>query len=310
MSAVAEAILPAIRALHVAACLSLFGALLFRVAIVPPALSSAPSTDTGRFESRLVCLVAGSFVVALATWIVWLWLQAAAMSGAEDTAAVAEAIPVVLGQTWFGHVSAVRLGLFLVTGLCLLGGSRYGHVWPARVGTVSSGLNVALIVGLGHATAYRGEGQTALVIGLAVHVLAAGAWLGSLAPLALTLATLRPSEAIIAVARFSPLGVTCVLALAVTAAINLETLVGGAPGLGTPYGSWVIIKLALFAVMISCSAVNRFLFTPALGKTTRRCGAARTLRWSVVLETCVGIAIVYAAGMLSSTPPGLYEHHH
>src|SRR5919202_1259681 len=114
-----EAILAAVRALNLAASLSLFGTLLFRAAVAPPALAGAPAPGVRRLEKRL------------ATWFAWLWLQAAAMSGAEDLAAAAAAVPVALAETWFGRVSAVRLGLLTAAlGLRLAGGGlAAGRAW-------------------------------------------------------------------------------------------------------------------------------------------------------------------------------------
>ena len=307
MDAVPEAILPAVRALHVAASMSLFGALLFRTAIAPPALAGAPGADTERFERRLARLAAGSLAAAVTTWFAWLWLQAAAMSGAEDFAASLEAVPVALGQTWFGRVSAVRLGLLVAAGGCLSSGAAsLGGPLRAWTGVILSGASLVLVAGLGHAVAQEGPSRAALLVGMGVHLLAAGAWLGSLVPLAFGLALLPAPHAGLAAWRFSPLGMACVAALIVTAWLNARVFVGSVPALlDTAYGRLALAKLALLLVMLGSAAANRFIFTPALAGSHGP-EAARRMRSSVALETCAGLAIVFIAGMLATTPPAAH----
>jgi putative copper export protein len=98
----------------------------------------------------------------------------------------------------------------------------------------------------------------------------------------------------------------CVAALAVTAWFNGQTFIGSVPApLGTPYGYWALLKIVLLVVTLGFALVNRFRFTPAL---IDRHGsqAARRMRLSVVMEACVGLAIVLAAGMLVTTTPGVH----
>ena len=301
-----EAILPAVRALHVAMCMSLFGALLFRVAIAPPALAGAPA-GAPRVERRLARLATGSLAAALATWLAWLWFQTAAMSGAEGAEAVAAAVPVVLGQTVFGQVSAVRLGLLVAAGCCLwlgrVGDNRAVCAW---LGAGLSGASLLLVAGLGHAVAHEGPWHTAFLFGMALHVLAAGAWLGSLVPLAFCLALLPAPRAGLAAQRFSPLGMACVAALIVTAWFNGWILIGSVPALlGTAYGRLALAKLALLLAMLGFAAANRFVFTPALGGPRGPTAAGR-MRLSVLLEAAAGLAIVFLAGMLVMTPPAAH----
>ena len=67
--------------------------------------------------------------------------------------------------------------------------------------------------------------------------------------------------------RFSPIGIGCVLVLAATASYQGSVLVGSVPGLvGTAYGRMALTKLALFTILLSFAAINRFWLTPAVRK--------------------------------------------
>jgi putative copper resistance protein D len=142
------------------------------------------------------------------------------------------------------------------------------------------------------------------MLGQGVHVLAAGAWLGSLLPLILLLrdASGTPAAAA-ATRRFSRLGITCVAAIALSAAANGWVLVGSVAGLlDTIYGHWVLVKTVLFAAMIGLAAVNRWVYAPALaGKDAA--AAARRLRRGTACEIVLGAGIVIAAGLLATSAP-------
>lgn len=293
------------RAIHVAASLSLFGSLLFHAAIAPAAIERCPVDAGRRLGERLDRLVAASLVVALVGAVVWLLLQAMAMSGARDLADVARAIAPAILETRFGHVLLARVALLLAAALCLWPSILGQRRWAIVTAVAMSGAAVVLLAATGHAAALEDTDRFVVMFAQAVHLLAAGAWLGSLAPLVLTLG-LPPAAALIAARRFSPLGVACVTALAASAYFNGKALIGSIPALvGTPYGLWALTKLGLFATMLVLAAANRFLFSPDLA-TAHAATIARRLRLSIVAETALGLAVVMAAGMLATTPPGLH----
>ena len=137
-------------------------------------------------------------------------------------------------------------------------------------------------------------------------MVAAGIWLGGLLPLARLIGDLPADRAGVAAWRFSPLGIVCVLVMAVTAYVQGEELVGGVPGLvGTAYGSLAAIKLGLFLVLIVLAAYNRFRLTPRISAGSH--DAVRSLRLSIALEALIGIAIVMTAARLGGLYPGAHE---
>ena len=83
----------------------------------------------------------------------------------------------------------------------------------------------------------------------------------------------------IAVQRFSTLGVVAVSTLAATGIVNTWVLAGSIPALlGTDYGQLLLVKIALFLVMVATAAVNRLVLTPRLMQKSDPAAAAPPLR--------------------------------
>jgi putative copper export protein len=154
-----------------------------------------------------------------------------------------------------------------------------------------------------HAAAATGMDRLVLLTTESLHLAAAGAWLGSLAPLLIVIGKLPADQGAIAARRFSPLGMLCAAALAATALIQGEFLIGGLARLvGSDYGLVALVKLAMLAALLGLAATNRFRYLPALTGSTGA-DARRRLRRNIGLETTVGLAAVLAAAFLSSLPP-------
>ena len=274
-----------------AAVLSAFGAALAMAWLAPPVLTRL-GQDAPVAARRLARAVGLSLLASAVLTLGWLLLQSATLAGSTADA------PVVLQDTLFGHLVLARLGFLGLAGLALA--RRWP--WPA---TVLAGAAVATQAGHGHAWAMW-DGPSWLVLSSTVHLLAAGAWLGGLLPLLLLVAAAPPGVAVLASARFSPLGTVCVLLLAGTAGFQAFVLVGTLPGLvGTGYGLVAFGKLAGFLGLLGFAARNRFRLTPALGG--KRPGPAkRHLLRSIALEAVVGLLVVLAAGLLTSLPPAMH----
>ena len=99
--------------------------------------------------------------------------------------------------------------------------------------------------------------------------------------------------------------------LTLTGIVNSGFLVGlaniGALG-DSPYGRLLIVKLALFVLMLALAAGNRFRLTPELHSVLSQGqapqGIFRRLRRSIVVETLTGaalLAVVAAMGIMA--PP-------
>jgi putative copper export protein/mono/diheme cytochrome c family protein len=311
-----------LRGLHLAATLSLLGTAGF-IAWVLPAAAGAPASLHWRLErlwqvSGLVALVAGA---------AWFVTQAAVIADAGNARDVLDALPLVAAHTRYGTMMMVRLGLLLMATLAGVRAARpFGLVLPrASAGATHEGpraerrphrglvflalVLTMLALGLqgciGHAGATEGAIGEGLVVSEALHLIAAGFWLGALPPLWLSLRALPSEQAASVCERFSPIGIGCVLVLAGTGFAQGLQLIGSIPGLfGTPYGRIALLKIALFVLALILAGVNRLWLTDRLAAGVT--DARRHLLASVALETYLGLAIVAAAGFLASSVPA--EH--
>ncbi len=268
------------RGLADAALLSVLGALL---AVAWLARGAWP---------RLAPIVWASLAACALLTLVWAALEAAWLAG------TAEALPVVLMSTLFGHLILARLVLLALTVIAF----ALRRAWAA---TVLAALMVALLAGHGHAWAMYG-GPNWLLVSEVLHLLAGGAWLGGLLPLLVLVRTTPPGEAALLSARFSRLATACVLILAGTALWQGDILIVSVAGLlGTSYGLVALLKLALFLVLLGFAFRNRFRLTPALAGAAG-ISANRSLARSIAQEACVGLVVVLAAGLLANLEPAMH----
>ena len=285
------------RSCAVAGLLSAFGSLAFAAVVLAKVLPRNP--DASGCEAAIRVLARWSLAVAMAGLLAWGVLQTAdfAHSGA-DPAALARAWPVVLLHTAFGHVWLAQVAAVLAAGLALPRSPRLALAFSAAA--------VLLQGGHSHAAAMDDEPSLLLASDL-VHLAAAGAWLGGLAPLALVVRGASPRAGASAARWFSPLGKWCVTAMVATAGFQFWALVGGLPGLvGTAYGWVALAKFALLGVLFGFALWNRYDLAPALLGADPEAARRRLVR-SVLVQTGFGVATVLAAGVLSSLPPALHE---
>ena len=294
------------RVAHVAATLGAFGTCLFTTAI----LSRVDGQKAGRPNIRR-CAMAFA-CIALVTEAGWVLLQAADMASlplAGLGEALGSALPAMLLHTWFGQVQCLRL---LLLALALASTVFIRSTLPAAT---TSGLATALLGVTGHLST---AGDSALeAIGLsslqALHLLAAGAWLGALPALFLSLHRSTPLVASQLSRRFSPIGIVAVTVIVLSGAVNGYTLTGSLAGLlGTTYGRLLLIKSALLCVLLAFAWRHRFRVTPALETEAKRRGrtatpTVQTFARSVLAETAVGLLLVAVAGLLASSAPAMHE---
>ncbi len=154
-----------------------------------------------------------------------------------------------------------------------------------------------------------------------MHLLAAGAWLGGLPMLALLFhralaaATAEAYEvAREATRRFSVMGLIAVAALLATGIVNTWYLAGSLPALvGTDYGRWLLLKVAMFGAMVAVAAVNRQALTPRLALESNDSVppgarmALRMLRRNSLLEAALGIGVIAIVAWLGSAVPGAHQ---
>jgi putative copper export protein/mono/diheme cytochrome c family protein len=315
-----------VRALNLACGALLLGIpAVLAVALLPPLLGREEMA-AARLRSLLgplLRLLWVSAAVGLVSGVLWLLLQAAEMSGRTlGDAASAEIIGPALWRTQFGHVMLVRLVLALALAGCL---AALRPRQPLRVrirllqaASIPGALGFVALAWAGHAAA---SAEVVHLVADAAHLLAAGIWLGGLAGLAALLATAgaRPEPAwlgVIAQAtrRFSLLGTASVATLLVSGIVNSWFLVGTVPALlGTAYGYLLLIKIALFGLMVGLAAVNRFRLTPLIGgrggqgRADSSASAIRRLRRNTLAEAALGVLVLVIVSALGTVPPGIHD---
>jgi putative copper resistance protein D len=305
--------LAAARAVHFASVMLVFGELVFAVFIAAPVSRSAGPDRSGAAEAsrrRFDRVVFWGIAVGIASWLVWLGCEAVLMSGAPLGVTLrGDTLSLVLGKTAFGRLWLVRIALAVVLAAFLWSSTRVVHHAVRRslsyAALAIAGIYLASLAWAGHAAAGTQRGvQLAFD---AVHLLAAGAWLGALPALAAMLASgpgFDPPAR--ATQRFSSLGVASVTALICTGFVNAWYLIGDIPGLvGTDYGRLLLAKLALFAAMLALAAVNRVVLTPRL--STGTAADASRLRRNALVETAFGAGIVAIVGVLGITIPAAHQ---
>ena len=307
-----------VRAAHFAATIVAAGVVIFEVTVAAPAFAAAGGVleaEVRRLRRRWAWLVWASLAVAAVSGAIWLALLAVDIYDAPIADVWRDGgVWTVGSETRFGQISLVRLAAAALLAASLPMLKRAANPRPWGAGAVV--LAIAVLIGpawTGHAGATPGIAGEFPLAADALHLLAAGAWLGGLPPLAMLLATAwRHKEprwaavTAIAVQRFSLLGVISVSTLLASGIANSWYEVGTLNNLfATPYGQLVVIKIGLFAAMIILACLNRFYLTPRL--TTA--GTVRRLYHSCLAETGLGFAAVVVVGFLGAMAPAGHAHH-
>ena len=307
------------RAIHIAASILLAGLFAFRLIVLAPVASRYDRVD--RFQPRFkdswgrLALVAWSTVLVSA--VVWFGVVAASISGAATLLEVdAGTLQTVLLETQFGHLWACRVGCCLALGILLFLGSH------ELIIAILSFAILASLAASGHSGAIVANAGLLPIVGDIGHLIAAALWPGGLVPLLVLLlgqyrAMDQSTRTFVAdiVRRFSGLSLVVVGLLVATGLLKTYFIVGS-PGalLTTDYGRLLLLKLALFVLMLGLGAWNLFILKPRLSRAVMvesQTAASVTppvqlLVRSVAAETFLAAAVVFVIGFLGSTPPPMH----
>ena len=217
-------------------------------------------------------------------------------------------------DTRYGRTALLRLVLLVVAGTALLAGGRTDErdAPVATVPRVALGvLGVALLVTLG----LSGHAATGDLPALAlpadvVHLAAVGLWFGGLVVvLSVLLPTGDPAVLARVVPRFSSVAFASVAALVVTGVFQSWRQAGSLDALtDTTYGNLLLVKLALFAVMVGFGYLGRRWVqrgyrgdadTEAADDDEVVAGYRRSIR----VETVLGVAILAVTALLVNAQP-------
>jgi putative copper export protein/mono/diheme cytochrome c family protein len=289
------------RGVHLLALLLLVGTLVALVAVAPQIRQNADGAVV-LCRRQLVRVCKYTAVATLLTGLAWLVLQAIAIGTPNGWDQTLPVLWTVMRGTRFGKVVLVRLVLVLAA-LPFLRMGRSGQLAGLALALAAAALQGAV----GHAGATGGIAGDGLLASEALHLMAAGAWLGALPALFLLVARLPSAVAAGACRHFSPIGLSAVLVLLGTALGQASAFIGGIPALvGTTYGHIALIKLGLFLLLLMIALVNRFILTARLEETN----GISTRRWmfvSLTIESLLGAAVIMTAAFLASSAPATHE---
>lgn len=305
------------RAIHFAASAATAGVLIFHGLVAEPALRPAPE-GCAAVRSRLIKLAWGALVISAVTGLVWLALVTMSIADLGFAEALRSgAIWTVLGETQFGFVTEIRAALVILLAVCLLLDRFVLPRWLALLAAL--GL-VSAIAWTGHAGSTLGELGDLHLAADVLHLAAASAWVGGLIGLLVLFAIgrRRPRREwaplqLDAVRRFSTIGLASVAALIGSGIVNAWILVGSFHALlVTDYGQLLLLKLAVFAIMVGFAAVNRFGLTPQLALAAKGEGDRRALSdltRNTLIEFALALAIFAIVGVLGALHPAIHMVH-
>lgn len=240
-------------------------------------------------------------------------LSAAGMLGVGVEGVDRASATMLLTETTVGWALLARIAVLAILAIAAL-----THLVRRRVGlallTPLAAIAVASLAWSGHGAATEGPAGMVHLASDIIHLLAAAAWIGALAAF-IRIASRRGqtpetlNAAHRALASFATSGTIIVGLILVTGLVNSYFLVGPQNVLGlaeNDYGRLLLIKLALFAIMLGLAAGNRFRLTPALGKAVGGDGSAAAmerLKRSLWIETAAGVLILGLVAWLGTLPP-------
>jgi copper resistance protein D len=278
---------------------------------------AGPASDSSR---RLAAwprfLFGAAAAIALLGSALWLMSEAAALSGNPADALDRGAIWSVISGTRFGCIGAIRCAVLALILITLLANDRPGRrIWLMRSGVAA--IIVASMAWTGHGNIDVGTPGWLHLTADALHLLAAGLWVGALVPLSVlaTRVSARTDSAsehefAYGLDRFSAIGVLTVAVLLLSGLLNTWYLAPPAlwrSALSMLYARVLILKVSLFALMLGLAAVNRLRLVPNLQRAEHAAEGAiatrRTLCATLFAETALAILVLALVALLGTLEP-------
>lgn len=185
---------------------------------------------------------------------------------------------------------------------------------PARLSVIAGLFAVLPLALAGHVATAEPRWLTGPSI--AVHLVVAAFWFGSLPPLFFAVKSLSAPDAARILERFSAWAVGAVVLLVAAGTTIAVIQLGNIPALWqTTYGLVLGSKLVLVAGVLTIATYNKMVLTGALAAGQEN--AAKHLSRTIALEiVLIGFVIVLTAALSFNTPPGSLSkaegqgHHH
>jgi putative copper export protein/methionine-rich copper-binding protein CopC len=287
------------------ALILMVGAVAFRFGVLERAVRHMGETLTTDVDDAVRRLALFAAVFVILSNILRLWLQFGSLHGPERLFE-GDLLGALLvkggwGKAWIAQtVAAIGYLVSVAIKTEDRSDSWYSAIPFAVVAAAAPAFS-------GHAAAVQ---QMAIVPILddAVHVLAASAWLGTLAVLmfAALPRIVRSEDGFVKLAAlvnvFSPLALVMAGIAVFTGAMNAFIHIAAFSDLWTtPYGRLLALKIGLVLLTMTMGAYNWRVVKPALGTEA----AARDLKRSARSEVAMGAMIVVITAILVATPTGL-----
>ncbi|TCS05220.1 MULTISPECIES: copper homeostasis membrane protein CopD [unclassified Rhizobium] len=276
------------------AALFLWGSAVYLWLLVPRGLSSHIAAKLRRAHAVAVVLAVIATAALLPVRSAMLGNGWADGLDAETTIAVLTGTSIGTAWAWQAALSAVLLAV----------------TWmPVRrkmaATAIISGLLLCGLALTGHAAMNDGGLGLLHRANDMVHVLAGGAWIGALAPVALVLSRLgdrtEGAEALMALIRFSRAGHVAVALVILSGLTNSLLITGGLPlDWSVPYQRLLSLKICLVAIMVLMAIFNRYELVPRIGRSPT---ADRALAAGTVAEMIVATGIIALVAWLGTLEP-------
>ncbi|MDQ3996198.1 MAG: copper resistance protein CopC/CopD [Gemmatimonadota bacterium] len=286
------------------ALLAVLGTVVFRFTVLGALERRQEPTADLAERARQIGL--GAVVLMLATGVYRLATELRAVGHAHSffdvTALGALLVETTWGRGWL--VGAVGAVVLLVG---LLVARRSGAGWyVAAAGALAVAVSPALT---GHAAADAERPGLAITVD-ALHVLGAGAWLGTLLlvtmagiPAALRRVPGERGPAVASILRaFHPLALWCVPVVVASGLVSAWLRLGSFAALtSSRYGAYLLIKVLIFLCVALTGAYNWRRVLPTLGTDA----GARQIRRTASLELAIGaVVLAVTAALVVTSPPG------
>jgi len=248
----------------------------------------------------------GWFLGIAGTVAALLWQSVWAAQRPLDWSVVQQLLSVQTGRVWAAKALLWMLATVVLADL-LRRRAEAARSMAWRVGAFVVGLGLLRTSGLtGHAQ--DAPQRTVAEVAALLHLTGICAWFGGLAVLLLgVLPRRRPAELASVVPKYSRLALTSVV-LVVLGGTALAWQLVGTPDVlfTTGYGRLLLVKLAIFAVILGAAQLSKRWVTRRLDFAVVLRGDSATVRpfvYSVAVETVLVIAVLVAASLLVTANP-------
>jgi putative copper export protein/methionine-rich copper-binding protein CopC len=295
-----------VRWVNYIALLGVIGAVAFRLLVLGVMRRRHPDDQLARAATMRAATAGVVFAtLVLLAALGRLYAQSLALHGAADVLD-SERIATLLRSTVWGWAWQIQIGAAVAALVAFVRARRSpgGGIWAvAAVAALALAVTPALS---GHAAAMTGATGTLAIVTDALHVVAAAGWLGTLLvlvicgiPAAASRGAGRRGPAVAALVRsFSPVALlfaTVLVLTGITATVIHSSSLAAL--LGSRYGTLLLIKLGIFALVFGTGAYNFLRLQPSLGDDV----AAGRLKRSAGVELGVAAGVLLVTAVLVAT---------